>query len=293
MGRERNKKGNSGRDAGGFTAIPWTVFDSPAYAQLSHPAKALLMEFARQFKGGNNGKLLCSSAYLRPRGWKSCDVITRAKADLLKARFIFETCKGHRPNHASWYAVTWQTLDRHQGYDHGAIESFERSAYRKNAPLIPSPGVGRLSIAPSRGVGKPPSEPSPGAIKGSFDFPSMPSPGNHLEKPSPGATQRQDSASKEVMLTDQTTATAYHPQALRTLADLWARVGIRAMALPKTGRAGAVATNGRRDRLSVARAAQVSAMARHAHKPAPVLANAEDERIIDRTEAQDLHAWND
>ena len=98
MGRDYRKKGDAGRDGGGFAAIPWAVFDSPAYARLGHPAKALLLEFARQFVRDNNGKLLCSMAHLRPRGWKSADVVHRAKSELLEAGFIFETCKGQRPN---------------------------------------------------------------------------------------------------------------------------------------------------------------------------------------------------
>jgi hypothetical protein len=50
-------------------------------------------------------------------------VITRAKRELKEAGFINEMVKGHRPNKASWYAITLQTLDRLQGYDHGAVES--------------------------------------------------------------------------------------------------------------------------------------------------------------------------
>ena len=38
----------------------------------------------------------------------------------------------------------------------------------------------------------------------------------------------------------QTTITADHPEVIETLVDLWAKVGIRAMALPKIGRAGTV-----------------------------------------------------
>lgn len=95
----------------------------------------------------------------------------------------------------------------------------------------------------------------------------------------------------------QTTTTADRPEVIETLADLWAKVGIRAMALPKIGRAGTVPANktapGRRDRQSVAQAAQDAAITRHAPKPAPVLANPDDEHSIDRSEAQDLHAWND
>ena len=57
-GRNRGQKGDSGRDAGGFVALPWSVLDCPAYARLSHPARALLFELARQFVRDNNGRLL-------------------------------------------------------------------------------------------------------------------------------------------------------------------------------------------------------------------------------------------
>ena len=84
---------------------------------------------------------------------------------------------------------------------------------------------------------------------------------------------------------------------IQSLGDLWQRVGIRAMALPKIGRAGAMLADktaaGRTDRLSVARAAQEAATTRHAIKPLPVLADPDDDRHVDRSEAQDLHAWND
>ncbi len=185
-GRNRGHKGDSGRDAGGFIALPWSVLDCPAYAGLSHPARALLFELARQFVRDNNGRLLASAAYLAKRGWKSADVITRAKRDLIEAGFIHETVKGHRPNKASWYAVTWRTLDKIAGFDPGATETFVRGAYQKNTVLRPSPGVGKPSIAPSPGIGSAPPTPSPGAIRGVFVPPSTPSRGNHLEMPSAG-----------------------------------------------------------------------------------------------------------
>ncbi|ABM41920.1 hypothetical protein [Diaphorobacter nitroreducens] len=210
MGRDYRKKGDAGRDGGGFAAIPWAVFDSPAYARLGHPAKALLLEFARQFVRDNNGKLLCSMAHLRPRGWKSADVVHRAKSELLAAGFIFETCKGQRPNRASWYAITWRALDRNHGYDHGAVESFERGAYRKNASLIPSPGIEVTPIVPSPGIEKASPIPSPGAMKATFAPSSIPSPGNHLEKPSVGA---------------QVTAPTAQQTAHETLARLWQAIG--------------------------------------------------------------------
>jgi hypothetical protein len=182
-GRNSGKRGDSGRDSGGFVALPWSVLDCPAYAALSHPAKALLFEMARQFVRDNNGRLLASRAYLSKRGWKSPDVISRAKQDLLKAGFIHETVKGHRPNKASWYAVTWRTLDKLPGYDAGAAETFVRGAYQITS-LRPSPVLGGAAIAPSPVLGRKPPRPSPVSIKPVFDGRSRPSPVHHLEKPS-------------------------------------------------------------------------------------------------------------
>ena len=189
-GRNSTRKGDTGRDSGGFAALPWTVLDCPAYALLSHPARSLLMEFARQSVGDNNGRLLASAAYLAKRGWKSADVITRAKRELLAAGFIFETVKGQRPNKASWYAITWRALDKLNGYDEGAAQCFQRSAYKlrapvENASLKPSHGAVRLAIAPSHGVNALPPTPSRGAISAAFSPHSTPSHGNHLEMPSP------------------------------------------------------------------------------------------------------------
>ena len=193
MANGRSKR-DSGRDAGGFSAIPWAVLDSPAYARLSHPAKALLMEFARQFVRDNNGRLLASRVYLATRGWKSADMITKAKRELLEAGFIFETVKGHRPNKASWYAVTWQALDGIQGYDPGASGAFERGAYRKgvplkNASLIPPHGTERAPIVPPHGTESPSPVPPDGTIRRVLGTSSVPPHGHHLDKPSIRAIQ--------------------------------------------------------------------------------------------------------
>lgn len=186
MGRDRRRKGSDpNRDAGGFVALPWAVLDSPAYQGLSHPARSLLFELARQYVRDNNGRLLASRAYLASRGWKSADVIQRAKDELIAAGFVHETVKGHRPNKASWYAITWYALDRLPGYDPGAAETFVRGAYRKNALLSPSHGTESVSIVPSRGTETAPPVPSHGTIRGKKHSRSVPPHGHHLEKPSP------------------------------------------------------------------------------------------------------------
>jgi hypothetical protein len=192
MGATANRsKRDTGRDSGGFVALPWSVLDCAAYARLSHPARGLLMEFARQFVRDNNGRLLASSAYLAKRGWTSVDVITRAKRELLEAGFIFETVKGQRPNKASWYAVTWRALDRSPDYDSGTTGAFERGAYLKPTPakitsLTPPHGVGSDQIAPPHGVRDCATTPSHGAIRPILGDLSTPSHGDHLEMPSAG-----------------------------------------------------------------------------------------------------------
>jgi hypothetical protein len=189
-GRNPKRKGHdSGRDAGGFLALPWTVLDCPAYVRLSHPAKALLMELGRQFVRDNNGRLLLSRTHLAKRGWSSNDTINRAKSELLTTGFIFETVKGHRPNKASWYAVTWRALDKIPGYDPGTAELFRRGAYQdnqplKNASLTPADGLGKRLIAPAGGLVGIATTPAGGAIRGSFATHSAPPHGHHLDMPS-------------------------------------------------------------------------------------------------------------
>ena len=206
--KKKWKAAAASRDAGGFVAMPWAVLDSAAYQALGHPAKALLMEFARQYVRDNNGRLLASMAYLKERGWRSNSLLTRTKKELMEAGFIHETAKGQRPNKASWYAVTWAALDRIPGYDTGAAETFQRGAYRLNAPLSTTPrpisktkamtkthaisdtngyeltppqGALSASTAPPQGVEGQPTAPPQGAVKGGFDHSSTPPHGDHLE----------------------------------------------------------------------------------------------------------------
>ena len=132
---KRNRYATQTRDSGGFIALPFSVIDSEAYRGLSVHARVLLIEIARQLRGDNNGSLLCSRAYMLTRGWKSSDMLSKCKAELLSARLLHETVMGHRPNKASWYAVTWLGLDKLDGFDHDLAKTFERSSYKK-APAL-------------------------------------------------------------------------------------------------------------------------------------------------------------
>ncbi len=210
---ENRKRRDTSRDSGPFIALPFSVLDCPGYAKLSHPARSLLLEVARQLKGHDNGRMLLSHAHLVKRGWKSADVINRAKKELIAHNFIFETVKGQRPNKASWYAVTWRSLDKLHGFDPGVETAFEQGAYKhdmplptinvkklkgyqvkkgalsppnQNAVLTPSHGLDGRAIVPCDGVEQPVPIPSDGAINAVFGGPSTPSRGHPLEKPSAG-----------------------------------------------------------------------------------------------------------
>lgn len=211
-GRGDNRvKRDTGRDAGRFIGLPVSVLDCPGYSALSHTARSLLLEVARQFKGDDNGRMLLSLAYLSGRGWKSPDVIQRAKRQLLDRNFIFETVKGHRPNKASWYAVTWRKLDKLKGFDPGVERAFEQGAYKRDAPLpmlkkatttqneshtltrikntvlIPSPVAAPPAIGTSGELEKCPPTTSDGTMRAALESPFTTSDVHPLEKPSADA----------------------------------------------------------------------------------------------------------
>ena len=201
MGRDRSglRKGDLARVPGGFVALPWSVLDSRAYAALSHADKALLIEIARQYVRDNNGRLLASRAYLAGRGWKSAGAIHKGIQNLLAASLIHQTVQGHRPNKASWFALTWYLLDPHPGYDPGAAATFERGSYLRATPAPaakrqpprrtsknagPSPMVGtrKAPIGPMDGQESKPAGPMVGAIQALKPAPPVPSTGHHLHR---------------------------------------------------------------------------------------------------------------
>lgn len=124
-----------GRDRDGvrFVALPHTVLNSPAWLALSYSARALLIDMALQFSGANNGKLTLCDKALAPRGWTSSTTVHKAKRELLDAGFLCETRKGQKPNKASWFALTWQSLDWSPEMDI-ARTGFNRGAYLKTNP---------------------------------------------------------------------------------------------------------------------------------------------------------------
>ena len=156
-GNTKRRKASADRDGSSFIALPHVVVDCAAYRELSWPARALLLELARQVRPGMNGRLLATSRELGPRGFKSHDTIGRALSELQRAGFVYNTCRGGRPARASLYALTWLGLDAPPDlFDHDARRLFTRGAYRQpateNAPLIPIGGAVKADAAPVGGA---------------------------------------------------------------------------------------------------------------------------------------------
>lgn len=217
MGRDRSgkRKGDLGRVPGGFVALPHSVLDSPAYAAASPTDVKLLIDIARQCNGDNNGRLLASRAHLAGRGWKSAGVIHRSTQNLLALGLIHQTVQGHRPNKASWFAVTWRLLDPHPDYDRAAAATFERGSYlhvtpppvtrrkppnraSKNAGLSPMAGTERPPIGPMEGTKQTVPVPMVGPIQAPKSAPPVPSHGHHLETPSPRQVRKGPAGLKAV-----------------------------------------------------------------------------------------------
>jgi hypothetical protein len=131
--RSKTRRSKPEVDGQRFWMAPHDVLNSCAYVKLSHTARTLLVEFGRQLGPHNNGWLIATERLLIEERHilKSSSTLARAKKELVEAGFVHETVKGHRPNKASRFAVTWRPLDKPpagKSYDAEAT-LFRRAAY--------------------------------------------------------------------------------------------------------------------------------------------------------------------
>ena len=148
---EKKQKRPAESIGGRYGAIPHAVLDSVAFQSLNYPAKALLFDLMRQHSGSNNGHLHLAFAWLAGRGWKSRDVIQRARAELIARGLLIQTRQGGLNMGASRYAVTWLHISNFVGldiegkhYHPGAWALMDPMpiAHFKNANAVPLNGKG-------------------------------------------------------------------------------------------------------------------------------------------------------
>lgn len=114
-----------------YAAIEHRVIDSPAYADLTFSAQALLVLLARQLTKDNNGHLQATYKYLQPRGFDSEHTISRAIGDLVAHGMIYRTRSGGFHQGAAQYAVTWLSITNKDGL---FLQGFKLFAWRDWQP---------------------------------------------------------------------------------------------------------------------------------------------------------------
>ncbi|AUM14884.1 hypothetical protein Kalk_08585 [Ketobacter alkanivorans] len=109
MARNRAKtKGRGGTPP--FFQLTHRLLDLPAYIQLPHTAKSLLIDMARQYNGHNNGDICVTLKVMKKRGWTSNGTMWRALQALIAADLVMQTRQGGL-NKCSLYAFTWLAIN--------------------------------------------------------------------------------------------------------------------------------------------------------------------------------------
>ncbi len=114
-GRRAKKAKAPEKVTGMFTALPWQVLDSEAYLSVSPPARALLVDLARQSNGRNNGHIQATRAWLSQRGWNRPATTKKLLGELLAAHLIVMTKRGGLNAGAHQFAVTWLRISDWKG----------------------------------------------------------------------------------------------------------------------------------------------------------------------------------
>ena len=132
-----------------FGGIPLPVFEHPDYQALSGSAAKLLMDFACQYYGKNNGDLTAAYSVLKPRGWKSKGTISSAVNELLERNLITKTREGRFQNPGATcalYALNWYPIDECHGKLDVAPTRVPPRAFSAELSPTPSPKNGQGSI---------------------------------------------------------------------------------------------------------------------------------------------------
>ena len=114
-----------------YAAIEHRVMDSPAYADLTFSARALMMQIARQVTvPNNNGHLQATFTYMKQYGF-SVNTLSRATHELITHGFIYKTKSGGFHQGAAQFAFTWLSVTNTHGI---FMQGFKACAWRDWQP---------------------------------------------------------------------------------------------------------------------------------------------------------------
>lgn len=98
-----------------YVIIGSELLVTEAYKALSYSARAMLVELLHFYTGTNNGRIFIAPEMLRDRGF-SKNTATKAFRELSAIGFIYMTRRGgSKLGMCSWYALTWQPIDKSEG----------------------------------------------------------------------------------------------------------------------------------------------------------------------------------
>lgn len=193
------RKQNAEQVAGRFAALPHAVMDSTAFMGASYSARSLLLELVRQHTGKNNGHFQLATGWLRRRGWKSSDMVQRAKVEVITRQLAIKTRLGGLNAGPDLWAVTWLPISDYAGLTEVSAMTYHPGAWHFLNPPVPIPKrdertACRNSAVPPAGIGDPLTVPPAGTKTELFDALTVPPAGNNEVTSSP----RQSSARRVV-----------------------------------------------------------------------------------------------
>jgi len=113
-----------------YAATEHRVIDSPAYADLTFSARALLVLITRQLTKDNNGHLQATFTYMERFGF-SVNTLSRATHELITHGIIYKTKSGGFHQGAAQFAVTWLSVTNKAGI---YLQGFQPCAWRDWQP---------------------------------------------------------------------------------------------------------------------------------------------------------------
>lgn len=154
-----------------IAAIEKRIIDSPAFADLSFSARAVLLLLARNIEKGGNGHVQLSERQAAENGIER-KTLRRALADLVAHQMIVMTWRGGKVQGAcNKYALTWIPVKAREGIH---VDGFKLDAWREWQPTwnktmcrkcpqdsaqnVPLTGISSPKISPTSGDKKGPIE---------------------------------------------------------------------------------------------------------------------------------------
>lgn len=114
-----------------LVVLPRMLINTEKFYALNGNSVKLLIFMVYFYNQKNNGLLTAEKSKMRLLGWTSSDTLSNAKKELVRKEFLYVTRQGGLSNDATWYALTWRSLDESAGYDAAIVNTFKIGIWKK------------------------------------------------------------------------------------------------------------------------------------------------------------------